>query len=571
MKKCGRDKKMHSRLYAVAIGGVLLSASTMVFAQNVVEPIPLSEKEVRQLQIKTQTLINVLVKKGLIDAETARALSLHAEQEAAKEFGAATDVVPHSQKDTLKKSEAGVVRVPYIPKQLQEQIRNQVSDELEQQVVDAVLKKANEERWGVPNSWPAWVNAITLSGDIRSRYESINFAEDNSAQLIDVIAINRAGGTIPAGPSAYFNTTEDVDRLVVRARLGIDMAASPNWNMGFRFSTGRANNPVSGDLTLSDNMSNGSIFLNRAFVNYHTTEKQFQLWTGKFANPWLSTDLVWDEDVSFSGIAATYAPLRNWIEDKDDNGFDPFVTAGVFPLDEIAITSKDKWLYGAQTGFNYLWENKNILKIGIAIYDYKNIEGQFNTFGSDLLDYTAPDFAQKGNALFDIRNDADEDSQLGALASDYNELNITASYDLAYFNPIHIVFIADYVENIGFNARENLENFSQATGVNFNEDNIQENVDGYKFEVVVGHASINKLHDWNASIAYKSLESDAVLDAFTDSTFHLGGTDGAGYIASIKYGVAKNTWLTLRTLSSNEINGAPLGVDIWQVDLMMKL
>lgn len=530
----------------------------------------LSEKEVRQLQIKTQTLINLLVKEGVISAETARAMTLHAEQEAAKEFGAATDVVPESQKDQVVKPEPNVVRVPYVSTQVRAQIRNEVREDLRKEVVDEILEKAQAERWGIPGAWPAWINRITLSGDVRGRFESVIFAEGNSNQYLDLLAVNRAGGTIPAGPDAFINTTEDVQKMAVRARIGIDVAATPNWNMGFRLSTGKPNNPVSADLTLSNNMSNGEIALSRAFINYHSTEQQFQLWVGRFANPWLGTDLVWDEDLSFGGIAATYAPIRTLDKNRNTQGFDPFITAGVFPLDEIDITSKDKWLYGAQVGVNFIWDNQNALKFGIGYYDYENIEGQFNTFGSDLLDYTAPDFVQKGNALFDIRNDANEETQLGALASDYNELNITLSYDIANFSPVHIVFIADYVENIGFNARENLARFSQASGVNFNEDDIQENTDGYKFEVLVGHPSINQRHDWNASIAYKSLKSDAVLDAFTDSNFHLGGTDGAGYIAALRYGVANNVWMSLRTLSSNEINGAPLGVDIWQMDLTMK-
>lgn len=561
---------MKSGITQLTLAGLVLSLSVASLAQESQPKNKTSEKEVRELSVKTQTLINLLVKRGVIDAETARALTLHAEQEVAKEYGAVTDVVPASEKDKAKTTEPGVVRVPYVSQHLRNQIREEVRKDLQQDVVDDVIKKAEKERWGVPGAWPAWLNEVKLSGDIRTRFDVISFADENSNQYLDFLAINRAGGSIPAGRDAFLNTTEDVDRFVIRARFGVDIAVAPNWDMGFRFTTGKSNNPVSGDLTLSDNMSGADVYLSRAFIAYHSTEKQIQFYAGKFANPWLSTDLVWDEDLSFGGVALSYAPLRELNEKGQSTGFDPFVTLGAFPLEEISESNNDKWLYGAQTGVNYVWSNDSKLKIGIAYYDFENIEGQFNSLGSDLLDFTAPKFMQKGNTLFDIRNDQDNESQLAALASDYNEMNFTIIYDIANFSPIHLVFIADYVKNTGFNARERLQEFSDQTGIDFNQDAIKENVDGYKFEVQVGHNEMLKRHDWNASIGYRSLEANAVVDAFTDSTFHLGGTDGEGYIASVKYGVAKNIWLNLRTLSSNEIDGPPLGVDIWQLDLIAK-
>ena len=87
---------------------------------------------------------------------------------------------------------------------------------------------------------------------------------------------------------------------------------------------------------------------------------------------------------------------------------------------------------------------------------------------------------------------------------------------------------------------------------------------------MVGWPKISKRADWNVSIAYKNIGADSVLDAFTDSDFHLGGTDAAGYVISGQYGLADNVGLRLRLLSANEINDAPLGVDTWQLDLNVK-
>jgi hypothetical protein len=71
--------------------------------------------------------------------------------------------------------------------------------------------------------------------------------------------------------------------------------------------------------------------------------------------------------------------------------------------------------------------------------------------------------------------------------------------------------------------------------------------------------------DWQLSLAYRYLEADAVLDAFTDSDFHLGGTNNKGFIVGAQYGLSRNTWLSARWLSSREISGLPLSINNFQL------
>ena len=58
-----------------------------------------------------------------------------------------------------------------------------------------------------------------------------------------------------------------------------------------------------------------------------------------------------------------------------------------------------------------------------------------------------------------------------------------------------------------------------------------------------------------------------MLDAFTDSDFHLGGTNAKGYFLGIDYAFTQRVFATLRYLSANEIDGPPLGIDVLQLDL----
>jgi hypothetical protein len=58
-----------------------------------------------------------------------------------------------------------------------------------------------------------------------------------------------------------------------------------------------------------------------------------------------------------------------------------------------------------------------------------------------------------------------------------------------------------------------------------------------------------------------------VLDALTDSDFNLGGTNAKGFIVGGSYGVDDNVWLSLRWISSDQIEGLPLSIDTMQLDL----
>jgi hypothetical protein len=88
--------------------------------------------------------------------------------------------------------------------------------------------------------------------------------------------------------------------------------------------------------------------------------------------------------------------------------------------------------------------------------------------------------------------------------------------------------------------------------------------------VAVGWPLVLERYRWRVTFAYKYLEADAVLDAFTDSDFHLGGTDAKGWILGGEYAVLDNTWITLRWITADAIDGAPFGVDVLQLDLNAK-
>jgi hypothetical protein len=263
--------------------------------------------------------------------------------------------------------------------------------------------------------------------------------------------------------------------------------------------------------------------------------------------------------LAFDGMAATYQPKIN---DK----LSSFITLGAFPLDEVESSNKvlteDKWLYGAQAGFDWKLPNKSSFKLGVAYYDFDGVEGTSNgSSTSGPYDATVPASRQKGNNTFNINSNIIGATAKYALASEFRELNLTGEFDLATFDPVHVILTTDYIKNLGFDRDE----IQKRTGQEY-----EDETDAYQVKLAVGMPSIAKAKDWQVFGAYKYLEADSVVDAFTDSDFNLGGTDTKGWILGGSYGLDKNAWVTARWFSSEEISGNPLSIDVLMLDLNTK-
>jgi hypothetical protein len=513
------------------------------------------------IPLSAEDVLELLKNEGVItEAQVEKASNL-AKERITKENQAPVEYVSEEDKDLRPASEAGVTRVPYVPEYIKDEIRDEVRLELKEEVIGDVMEQAKTEAWGVPGTNPSWTRRIKFNGDIRFRYHADRFSDGNFPYL-DFNAINDAGGITNAGLDSFLNTTEDRDRLRLRMRLGMKAKVTQGVTVGMRLATGDPDNPVSTNQTLGGYGSNYDISLDRAYIKFNSFINDYELTFGRMPNPWLSTELVWDDDLNFDGVAFSYYFNRSDDMFDDERQFDPFVTVGVFPLQEVELNSKDKWLYGAQAGFSYLSENQNEFKMGLAYYYFDNITGVRNEPGSNLTDYTAPPFVQKGNTMFDISNPTGvQDVNLFALAAEYEEINLSLIYDMAYLAPVHVVLTGDFVKNIGYDEDKVLANTGQ---------NVDARTDGYDLGFNVGWPTVYQKGNWNVGVNYRHLERDAVVDAFTDSDFHLGGTDGKGYKLSFRYGVEENTWVQLRIISSNEIDDAPLGVMTVLADLNAK-
>lgn len=383
-----------------------------------------------------------------------------------------------------------------------------------------------------------WWQRIHLAGDIRLRYEGDYFDKNNGDFLQ------------PANPTQIMNSTVNRERIRLRFRLDVNAKIADGLEIGAGLATGSTSNP-SPNATLGDGFNNKSIVLNKAFLKWSPTPN-LTFWGGRFVNPWFYTDLVWYPDLNFDGVAVQYN--RQLAPD-----WSLFFTAGAFPLQEVELSARDKWLFGGQIGFKYKRSENLTAKLGVAFYDFEHTAGVVNDPAHPgLTDWTAPQFQQKGNTLMDI----DPSSAIKtAYASEFRELNITGSLDVGNWHPTHVVLIADYVKNLGFNQND----VSARTG-----DIVKKETDGYQLGFTVGYPAVQNFAEWKVLLFYKYLESDALMDAYTDQDFHLGGTNAKGWIIGGDFGLTKNVWLSTRWFTANEITGPPLAIDVFHFNVNAK-
>jgi len=525
------------------------------------------ERELLELRNTVVNLLQSLVERGVLTREDAESMIAKAQADAGAEINELAAEEPVLREDD--------VRVTYVPEIVREKIREEVSNEIRDEVVAEVKQAARAEGWGVPAALPDWIHGVELSGDIRVRAQGDFFAADNAVNTyLDFNDVNDAGGIDLAGQSGILNTTENRTRLGGRLRVGLAAEFGDHLRGGFRLVSGNVDSPVGTNQTFGDYFENWEIGVDQAYLGWHTRHEaggpglRQSLTAGRMGNPFGGVDeLVWDHDLAFEGLSWELAlPVFDWPMNRPGRGL--YATLGYFSVKEIEINSDDGWLGALQIGSEVPVGVDGRASLVAAYFHYENITGIRNAPGSTLTDFTAPASLQRGNTLFDIRNDLDPATNLFALAGEYRLVNVTASYSYDFPGGQRLGVRGDYVTNVGFDE----DDVFARTG--FLLDNRTE---GYTIYLQLTAPSLERASgipvlagDWAVNTGYRYLQRDAVPDAFTSSDFALGGTDTQGYVLSIMYAPVDDSVLRLRWFSSNEIDGPPLGIDTVQFDLLSR-
>lgn len=167
-----------------------------------------------------------------------------------------------------------------------------------------------------------WASKVTLTGDVRYRYEAI--ADDTATNAAGVTAADRY-------------------RDRIRARLAATAKATDNLTVGIGLTTTEGNDPRSGNQSLTNVFSKKAIEIDLAYFDWKLASWG-NLIGGKMRQPFVKggQSLFWDNDITPEGVAFTFN-RGIW-----------FGSAYNFWLNEVSgaetAQTSDPMMHGAQIG-----------------------------------------------------------------------------------------------------------------------------------------------------------------------------------------------------------------------------
>ncbi|MDR3404928.1 MAG: putative porin [Chthoniobacter sp.] len=221
------------------------------------------------------------------------------------------------------------------------------------------------------------VTSLKLYGDFRLRYQY----QDTENQIPD---------------STHDNQTS---RFRYRLRLNADVQLGQDWFAGVQLQTGQTAD--SGNQTYSAGFNNDPIFISRAFFGWQND--WLKVIVGKQANPFYTTDLVWDPDINPAGFTETLSITKLFGgsagpsgDGKESKGgvapgytspWEATLVAGQFIFgdnNEFANTgdlSSDPWIFDEQLIVKYNFNKNTSVTVapGFLSESAAHITGALNT------------------------------------------------------------------------------------------------------------------------------------------------------------------------------------------------
>jgi hypothetical protein len=339
----------------------------------------------------------------------------------------------------------------------------------------------------VKSNVPSWVPNFTWKGDFRYRNENIEqeFAPDRNRDRIRV----RAGFVAKAN-----------DTLKVEVGLSTSEASV--------LADGA--DPRSSNQTLTNGNSRKGVYIDLAYAEWQPYA-DWKFTAGKMKYPWVRTgqSVFFDGDVNPEGLAVNFAhgdffasSFYNVLEERNTLGTPP-AAAG------------ESTMGGFQVGWKPLL-GPGRLTLAAGYFDVNSVQNRVPVYS-----------AANGNTT---KNTGCIGGGTGCLASDYDLMELSATYDFTSVagRPLSLYF--DYVKN----------------------DKAINSLDtAYSTGILYGKAS--DPHTWEIGAYYAKVEKDALYGEYIDSDWGAGNTDGKGTVLKFGYAIAKN-WTFNGTYFLNKTN-----------------
>ncbi len=344
----------------------------------------------------------------------------------------------------------------------------------------------------------SWLNTVKWGGDLRLRHET---------QFRD--------------PAIMRN------RERFRLRYGFTATPVKPLEIGVKMGTGTSGDPLSNNQTFTNTFDKKAIFVDLAYAKY-TPWSWFSVTGGKMNNPFKTTDIVWDPDVTPEGVALQLKSpqaipvLKEWLPVR------PFANLGAFPLAELNTTKGHPAVYAYQGGADIDLPFFGMgFQPSVAYYDFQGIK---NVLVSNVTTASA---GAAGNTTF---------SSAGTrFAYDYNIVDVLGRLTVPDVIGQPVALIGDWVYNTAYASPDSSVGKIDNRGA-------------WQAGLEVGQVT-EKFGSLKGFYYYKRLENNATFGPLTDSDFGAGGTNHHGHIFGAQMGLNKWASLGLKYYKTVEING----------------
>jgi hypothetical protein len=291
--------------------------------------------------------------------------------------------------------------------------------------------------------------------------------------------------------------------------------------VGFRLGSGdatgvgsqsSAGSPLSNNTTMQDNATKKMIYIDAAYGRW--TPINDGVWMlaatfGKMDQPFQVSQMVFDSDYTPEGGA-----LQGSYKINDHHTL--AINGAAFVLDEVAASSRDPFMYGAQAIWNANWTPHVASSLGVGAFDIVNRQALGLAGGANPPNINAGGVANV--------NQGNTRNNFGNLTYNYNPIIVSASatYTLDSF-PLYngkfpIKLAGEYMNNPGADP---------ATG--------SANNQGYWGGITFGKSG--KKGTWDIFYRYQYLQADAWYDELVDD-------DNVAFYSNTSTTLAKNGWMS---------------------------
>lgn len=264
------------------------------------------------------------------------------------------------------------------------------------------------------------------------------------------------------------NGTPALGKEVVRFRLGLSYALRDDITVRARIASGSSGDPNSTDVTLGSFVDDIAVSLDIASVEM--SRKHWGVFAGKFSNPFVSTELLWDGDVYPQGVGGRLTGQQGALTGT--------LTGMYFIVDSRPGDSSSA-MGGGQVALSVAAAKSWRVTGSAAYYDYR-IRSLAATDAGDI----------RGNRLVPGG---------GAYLSDFDLFDAIGTIDYTGFGErLPVRLLGEYLHNFG------------ANGPNT----------GWEADLYVGRSQ--KAGDVRFRYGYALAETDAILAAFAHDNTSLG-------------------------------------------------